>query len=171
MAQFIVGTVQTFYHSVRVSFVCTTVMAPKTPKTPQSAGRVQTRAEWKNCVSCLATFVARDSLKHEVVCSALATGELPLAEINHGFILDRKLNAVFEENGCKDCLQLAAKVQASHVMLISPSAMQLCGIEIGSHILAETCAPSNIMSTFIAWPCSHIPPSSFVINSEGMLNL
>ena len=144
-------------------------MAPKTPKTPQSAGRILTRAEWKTCVSCTATFPTRDSLKHEAVCSAIAAGELTLPEINHGFILHRKLHGIIEESGCKECLQLAGKVQATHVLLVSPSAMQLCGMEIGSHVLAESGSINSKQSTFIAWPCSHIQPAAFVANSEGIL--
>lgn len=146
-------------------------MAPKTPKTPQNTARLQARAEWKTCSTCSACFVARDALKHEALCSVVAGGgELSTVEINHGLVLRGKLYGLLsdDQSGCRDCLQLAAKVQASHVILISPSAMQLCEIQIGSYIFAETDMDGNCSSTFLAWPCSHISPSSISINPESM---
>ena len=144
-------------------------MAPKTPRTPQNAARLQIRAEWKTCAVCSASFAARDALKHEALCSVVASKELVSAnDINHGLVLEKKLYSILEENGCRECLQIAVKVQASHIILISPSAMQLCGVSIGAYVLVESDAVS---STFIAWPCSHIPPASFVIDSSGIFKI
>lgn len=115
-------------------------------------------------MSCTATFVLRDSLRHEVVCSAIASHDFTDADVNHGFVCNKRLCGVLEDKACKECLQHVHKLQKSHVVLISPSAMQLCGIVIGSHVEVETFESKS--STFVAWPCCHIPPSSVFIDPE-----
>lgn len=145
-------------------------MAPKTPRTPQTPStRAAVRVEWKKCVSCASTFVLRDSLRHEAVCPVIASQEFSVADINHGFVLDKRLCGVLDEKGCKDCLQHVHKLQKLHVVLVSPSAMQLCNIVIGSQVEVESFDSRS--STFIAWPCCHIPPSAIFIDPEGILSL
>lgn len=141
-------------------------MAPKTPRTPQTpSSKVTARVDWKQCASCASTFVLRDSLRHEAVCSIIASQELLLADINHGFVIDKRLCGVLEEKACKDCLQHVQKLQKCHVVLVSPSAMQLCGVEIGSHV--EVKSFNKKSSIFVAWPCYHIAPSAIFIEPEG----
>lgn len=145
-------------------------MAPKTPRTPQTpSSRTTTKVEWKQCSTCKATFALRDSLRHEAVCSVIATQDFSIADVNHGFVLNKAFYAVFDDNGCKDCLQLAVKLQRPQMMLIPPSIMQLTGIQIGSHVLVET--QDCKLSTFTAWPCSHISPSSMYTDPDGKLLL
>lgn len=141
-------------------------MPPKTPRTPQTpSSRLNLKVEWKLCASCGSTFVLRDSLRHEAVCSVIANRNFSGNDINHGFILEKRLCAVLEDKGCKDCLQHVQKLNKCHIALVSPSAMQLCGIVIGSHIEIESFDSKS--STFIAWPCSHLPPSSIYIDLES----
>ena len=141
---------------------------PRTPKTPQSPSRIIARVDWKICGSCNATFTVKDSLRHEAVCPAIASRDFNVRDMNHGFILDTKIHAVIcEEPNCTDYSQYAVKVQKSHVALLSPSAMQLCGIQIGSHILFEACDSASTISTFLAWPCSHIFSSEVFVDAEG----
>lgn len=141
-------------------------MAPKTPRTPQTPSKFGTKVEWKSCASCACTFVLRDSLRHEAVCSVLASQDFSDADVNHGFVFNKRLCAVLEDKTCKECLQNVHKLQKSHVALVSPSAMQLCGIVIGSHVEVETFDSKS--SIFVAWPCCHIPPSSIFIDPESM---
>ena len=144
-------------------------MAPKTPRTPQTPSKILAKVEWKECASCAATFVLRDSLRHEAVCSAIAGHDFSVTDVNHGFVLNKRLCGVLEEKACKDCLQHVHKLQKIHVVLISPSAMQLCGIVIGSHV--EVATFDSKSSTFIAWPCSHISPAAFYIDPDGNFDL
>ena len=140
-------------------------MAPKTPRTPQTPSKATARVEWKQCSACKSTFVLRDSLRHEAVCSAIAANDFSIADVNHGFITNKIFYPVFDDSGCKDCFQLAVKLQRSQLMLVPPSVMQLTGIQIGSHVLVET--HDSKLSTFMAWPCSHISPSSVHIDPDG----
>lgn len=142
-------------------------MAPKTPRTPQTPSKFGTKVEWKSCASCASTFVLRDSLRHEAVCSVIASQDFTDADVNHGFVFNKRLCGVIEDKACKECLQHVHMLQKSHVALVSPSAMQLCGIVIGSHIEVETFDSKS--STFVAWPCCHIPPSSIFIDPESIL--
>lgn len=143
-------------------------MAPKTPRTPQTPSKTTARVEWKQCSSCKSTYVLRDSLRHEAVCSVIAANDFSIADVNHGFISNKVFYPVFDDNGCKECFQLAVKLQRSQLMLVPPSAMQLAGIQIGSHVLVET--HHSKLSIFMAWPCSHISPSSVHIDSDGKLS-
>ena len=143
---------------------------PRTPRTPQSPSKIIVRVDWKVCGSCNATFTVKDSLRHEAVCPVIASKEFNVKDMNHGFILDKKIHGqISEEPNCIDYSHYAVKVQKSHVALISPSAMQLCGIQIGTHILFEACDSTNTTSTFLAWPCSHIYSSDVFVDPEGNL--
>lgn len=141
-------------------------MAPKTPRTPQTpSSKFNPKVEWKQCASCGSTFVLRDSLRHEAVCSVIANRNFSETDINHGFVLNKCLCGVLEDKGCKDCLHHVQKLHKSHIVLVSPSAMQLCGIVIGSVVEIETFDLKS--STFVAWPCCHIPPSAIYVDPES----
>ena len=139
-------------------------MPPRTPKTPsKTPSKVSQIVEWKTCTQCQSTFHPKD--RHETTCPSVVSHEFSSAE--HGLIYEKQLYATVQESACKECPQFLMKIDKTHIVLVSPSAMQLCQVQIGSHVLVETCESPPMAWVFVAWPCLHLHPTSIYIENEG----
>lgn len=151
---------------VQVSTTIYLIMAPRTPKTPKTPSKVGSQSEWKYCSSCDSTFSSKDSPKHETSCSHISCKQFSHEFVQHGFVLDKELHAVIQETSEKEP-EFKFKIERSNLVLMSVAAMQLCGIEIGSCVVAEVCGSPGLAAIFTAWPSKTIHPASVSINNEG----
>ena len=80
--------------------------------------------------------------------------------------LTNGLNVVVspQDGQCKECHQFQSKMELLNLVRLAPATMQLCGIQIGAHVLVES---PNAAYVFKAWPCLHLHPPSVSIHSSG----
>ncbi|KAK3611412.1 hypothetical protein CHS0354_034859 [Potamilus streckersoni] len=115
------------------------------------------RPEWNECIICKRIIHGKDLLQHKEVCSGISTPR-------HGFILNNVLHGVVSPVKDLDKIPVP-KALKEEVILLNPSAMQLCQLYTG-----RECVVGG-RTVQIAWPSQSVSPTGVGLQEELLVKL
>ncbi|KAL3881045.1 hypothetical protein ACJMK2_033245 [Sinanodonta woodiana] len=115
------------------------------------------RPEWNECLICKRIIHGKDLLQHKELCSNIST-------TTHGFVLNNVLHGVVSPVKDIDKIPVPKAIK-EEVILLNPSAMQLCRITIG-----RACVVGG-RTVQIAWPSQSISPTGVGLQEELLVKL